>query len=210
MAVKHLAVQAISDDFSSLNLVLYNDLLCSSFISSTTEINSCRQFSNRPTRILPFMFMPYHPTLAPSGPVSPEPPFFLAKPIPALPHRTTHNKLRSNLTIKLGTAGYKSSIICQATLKRNLKHHRTHSQFMRQPSLSVIPEQFEGSVPSTPALSRASSSSRLLPSLELVTPMSNILFSLFTKNEEKKGKLQAWWSGVGWSASRRKEWTRRR
>ncbi|KAL0240633.1 hypothetical protein I308_106431 [Cryptococcus tetragattii IND107] len=71
---------------------------------------------------------------------------------------------------------------------------------MRQPSLSVIPEQFEESAPSTPALSRTSSSSRLLPSLELVTPVSNVLSSLFTKDEEKKGKLQAWWSWVGWSA----------
>lgn len=125
---------------------------------------------------------------------------FSRQPIPALPHRTIHNKLRPNLTIKLGTAGSKSSIICRATLKRNSKHHRPHSQFMRQPSLSVIPEQFEESVPSTPALSRTSSSSRLLPSLELVTPVSNVLSSLFTKDEEKKGKLQAWWSWVGWSA----------
>ncbi|KAE8542099.1 hypothetical protein D1P53_001580 [Cryptococcus gattii VGV] len=146
------------------------------------------------------MSMHYHPTLAPSGPAPPGPPLFLAKPIPALPHRTIHNKPRPNLTIKLGTAGSKSSIICRATLKRNSKHHRPHSQFMRQPSLSVIPEQFEESVPSTPALSRTSSSSRLLPSLELVTPVSNVLSSLFTKDEEKKGKPQAWWSWVGWSA----------
>ncbi|WVO25029.1 uncharacterized protein IAS62_006413 [Cryptococcus decagattii] len=146
------------------------------------------------------MFMHYHPTLAPSGPAPPEPPLFLAKPIPALPHRTINSKLRPNLIIKLGTAGSKSSIICQATLKRNSKHHRPHSQFMRQPSLSVIPEQSEESIPSMPALSRTSSSSRLLPSLELVTPVSNILSSLFKKDEEKKGKLQAWWSWVGWSA----------
>lgn len=51
-----------------------------------------------------------------------------------------------------------------------------------------------------PALSRTSSSFRLLPSLELVTPVSNVLSSLLTKDEEKKGKLQAWWSRVGWSA----------
>lgn len=56
---------------------------------------------------------------------------FSRQPIPALPHRTIHNKLRPNLTIKLGTAGSKSSIICRATLKRNSKHHRPHSQFMR-------------------------------------------------------------------------------
>ncbi|WVQ92675.1 hypothetical protein IAS59_006489 [Cryptococcus gattii] len=144
--------------------------------------------------------MHYHPTLAPSGPAPPEPPLILAKPIPALPHRTIHNKLRPNLVIKLGTAGSKSSIICQATLKRNSKHHRPHSQFIHQPSLSVIPEQFEESVPSMPALSLTSSSSRLLPSLELATPVPNILSSLFTKDEEKKGKLQAYKHGGAGSA----------
>lgn len=37
-----------------------------------------------------------------------------------------------------------------------------------------------------PALSLTSSSSRLLPSLELATPVPNILSSLFTKDKRRK------------------------
>ncbi|OXG43442.1 hypothetical protein J010_06585 [Cryptococcus neoformans] len=154
----------------------------------------------------PFMSMHYHPALAISGRASSPPPLFHTIPKPTLPPRTIGNKPRPNLTIKLGTAGSKS-IICQAPFERKSKHHKLHNQLKRQPSLTTIPEQFEESVSSLPPLSHTSSSSQLLPSFELVTPVLSVFSSLFTKDDEKKRSQQGWWSWLSWSSSN-KEATR--
>ncbi|AAW47101.1 expressed protein [Cryptococcus deneoformans JEC21] len=201
MAMKHWAVLAISDKRFHFDLTLYNDLLCSSFISSTRNINSRRTGFDYPTRISLSMFMHYHPTLVPSGPAPSRPPLFHAKPKPAFPPRTIHNKPRLNATIKLRTAG-SERIICQAPFKRKTKHHKLHNQLKRQPALPTIPEQFEDSVTSAPAISRTSSSSQLLPSFERVTTVLRIFSSLFTKDEEEKEKQQQGrWSWLSWNSS---------
>ncbi|OXG10978.1 hypothetical protein C366_06482 [Cryptococcus neoformans Tu401-1] len=148
----------------------------------------------------PFMSMHYHPTLAISGRASSPPPLFHTIPKPTLPPRTIGNKPRANLTIKLGTAGSKS-IICQAPFERKSKHHKLHNQLKRQPSLTTIPEQFEESVSSLPPLSHTSSSSQLLSSFELVTPVLSVFSSLFTKDDEKKRRQKGWWSWLSWSSS---------